>query len=83
MKNVFKTKKYMFSNVYGSNITFYIVIALSSIITILLFILGFFSLIGVIQTNQLGLNGFDFLVLDVIEILCISLSFYLFLFFIL
>jgi len=67
MKNVFKTKKYMFSNVYGSNITFYIVIALSSIITILLFILGFFSLIGVIQTNQLGLNGFDFLVFGVLS----------------
>jgi len=67
MNNKFKTNKYNLSNVYGSNIKLYIITALSISVTILFFALGFFSLLGVIETNQFGIHGYDLIVFGVLS----------------
>ena len=67
MKKLISSKKYNFAHVYGSNIPMYIVFGISLSFTILLIMIGIFSLIGLINTNQFGLHGFDFIVLGVLS----------------
>ena len=67
MRSVFKAKKYNLSHIYGSNIPLYIVLGISSSVTILLFSIGFFSILGLIQTTQFGMHGFDFIVIGVLS----------------
>jgi flagellar protein FlaJ len=54
--------KYNMKHVYGSEMMTNLIIAVSGMMTLLLFIIGFFSLIGVFNTDIIGLNGVDFIV---------------------
>jgi len=67
MMKLMSSKKYNFDHIYGSNIPMYIVIGISISFTILLFLIGFFSLIGLFNTTQFGFHGFDFMVLGVLS----------------
>jgi flagellar protein FlaJ len=67
MNNFYKIKKYNFSYIYGSDIPMYIVLGISISVTILLFIIGIFSVLGLMQTLIIGLHGVDFLVMSILS----------------
>jgi flagellar protein FlaJ len=67
MNNFYKIKKYNFSYIYGSDIPMYIVLGISISVTILLFIIGIFSVLGLMQTIIIGLHGVDFLVMSILS----------------
>lgn len=52
---------------YGSDLPMQIILAISSVVTLLLFIFGFFSFIGVLDISFIGLAGFDLLVFAVLS----------------
>ena len=61
MKKLWKSHPYKMKHVYGSEIMKNIILGVSGSVTILLFILGFFSLIGVFNFEVIGLTGVDLL----------------------
>lgn len=61
------SKVYNLKNVYGSDLPMQIILAISSVVTLLLFIFGFFSFIGVLDISFIGLAGFDLLVFAVLS----------------
>ncbi len=67
MKKLYHSKIYNLKNVYGSDLPMQIILAVSSLVTLLLFITGFFAFIGVIDISFIGLAGFDLLVFAVLS----------------
>ncbi len=61
------SKAYNLKKVYGSDLPMQIILVISSVVTLLLFIFGFFSFIGVIDISFIGLAGFDLLVFAVLS----------------
>lgn len=61
------SKAYNLKNVYGSDLPMQIILAISSVVTLFLFIFGFFSFIGVLDISFIGLAGFDLLVFAVLS----------------
>jgi len=62
MISFLKPKLYNMKHVYGSELMTNLILAVSGSVTLLLFMIGFFSLIGVFQTEAIGLSGPDFIV---------------------
>jgi len=67
MRQLLKSQAYNLKKVYGSNLPMQIILAVSSIVTILLFIIGFFSFVGMMDISFSGLAGFDLLVFAVLS----------------
>jgi flagellar protein FlaJ len=67
MKQLLPSREYNLKKVYGSDLPMHIILAVSSVCTLLLFIFGFFSFIGVFDVSFLGLAGFDLLVFSVLS----------------
>lgn len=67
MKQFWESQAYNLKKVYGSDLPMQIIIAISSAVTIILFLLGFFAFIGKIDLSFLGLAGFDLLVFAVLS----------------
>jgi len=67
MKELFDSKLYNMKKVYGSDLPMQIILAVSSSVTLLLFITGFFAFIGAIDISFIGLAGFDLLVFAVLS----------------
>lgn len=67
MKKFWESKAYDLKKVYGSDLPMKIILVVSSAVTIVLFLLGFFAFIGQIDLSFLGLAGFDLLVFAVLS----------------
>jgi len=67
MKKFWESKAYDLKKVYGSDLPMQIILVVSSAVTIVLFLLGFFAFIGQINLSFLGLAGFDLLVFAVLS----------------
>lgn len=67
MRQFWKSKAYDLKKVYGSDIPMQIILVVSSLVTLLLFIIGFFSFIGITDTTFIGLTGFDLIVFAVLS----------------
>lgn len=67
MKQLLNSRSYNIKKVYGSELPMQIILAVSSIVTLSLFILGFFAFINVINISFIGLAGFDLLVFSVLS----------------
>jgi flagellar protein FlaJ len=66
--NIFLTKNnYSFKKFYGRDTTIILLLIVSSIFSGLLFLIGFFSLIGLVGINSEILNGVDFFVLGLLS----------------
>ena len=62
MKNVLKAKKYNFDKFYGKDRNIKILLAISLVCSSLLFLMGFLSLLGMIEISGGFLTGIDFIV---------------------
>lgn len=62
-----KSERYNFQYVYGSNVPMYILLGVSSGVTIILILLGVLGFLGVIHTDPIGLSAFDFIVFGVLS----------------
>ena len=67
MKKFLKPRVYNFQHVYGSNLPMYVLLAVSSLVTIILFLLGLLGLLGIFSTESIGLTGFDYMVFGVLS----------------
>ncbi|MFO8078463.1 MAG: type II secretion system F family protein, partial [Thermoplasmatota archaeon] len=67
MKSLVQSQRYNLKKVYSSDFMMNLIIAISAITTIFLFIFGFLSLIGMLNTEAIGLSGVDFLVFAVLS----------------
>ncbi|MBS3748964.1 MAG: type II secretion system F family protein [Candidatus Thermoplasmatota archaeon] len=67
MKEFWESQAYNLKKVYGSDLPMQIILAVSLIVTAVLFVLGFFAFIGSIDLSFLGLAGFDLLVFAVLS----------------
>ncbi|MDG6217868.1 MAG: type II secretion system F family protein [Candidatus Thermoplasmatota archaeon] len=67
MKTLWKSKAYDLKKVYGSDIPMQIILVISLLVTLLLFIIGFLSFIGMTDTSFTGLTGFDLMVFAVLS----------------
>lgn len=69
MKILFKRKKYNAKRIYEKDKTILFILAISMSFSILLFLLGFFTLIGVIGFFNNIISGVDFLVFGLLSII--------------
>jgi len=67
MKQFISSRAYNLKKVYGSDLPMQIILAISLIVTFLLFIFGFLSFINIIDVSFIGLAGFDLLVFAVLS----------------
>ncbi len=67
MKKIWKSRDYNLKKVYGSDIPMQIILGVSSVVTLLLFFVGFTSFIGITDTSFIGLSGFDLIVFAVLS----------------
>lgn len=66
MKNPFKHKKYNLKQMYGKDTTILILTAISSCSSIILFLFGFLTLIGLLKFPDDIITGFDFFIFGVL-----------------
>jgi archaeal flagellar protein FlaJ len=67
MKKIWRSQDYNLKKVYGSDIPMQIILGVSSVVTLLLFLVGFSSFIGITDTSFIGLSGFDLIVFAVLS----------------